>query len=305
MIWTSLHATGQITMVPPYRQIGEIPATLWKEGIMSRIAAVITMACLCLGNSATADQLRAAPEYVLGVFPHLAPRDIEEVYAPIAHDLSQQVGKPVILASSTSFERFSNNLDLQMYDIAMVQPFDYIRIADQFGYIPLATREEKLSAVLVVRDDSTVEGFKDLRGRHLAMPDETAAVTLLALARLRELGLSSGLDVHITYHRSHISCMQQVMIKEADACASAAPAVRFFERRMNVSLKAVDTSQEIPHTLFAIHPRVPAEHRELIRSRILAWPDSDSGKAILSRGQLTPFIAIRDKDYDIVRSMRP
>lgn len=277
--------------------LGTIRAVRW--GFVFTALVVITIL-----TGQPADSRAASGEYVLGVFPHLPPRDIEEVYAPIAKDLGQTIGKKVVLSSSTTFERFSENLDKQMFDIALVQPFDYVRIADRFGYRPLATRAEKLSAVLVVGRDSTVKGFNDLRGKHIALPDETAAVSMLALAHLRTLKLVPGRDVTVTYHRSHISCMQQVVIGEADACGTAAPAVRFFERKMNVKLKTVDQTREIPHALFAIHPRVPAAERDAILKRITSWNDTEEGRAILARGELKPFVAIQDADYNVVREFR-
>jgi phosphonate transport system substrate-binding protein len=267
------------------------------------------LATICLSMLAalafTAGPAQSEPsqkEYVLGVFPHLPPRDIEEIYAPIAKDLGKQVGKDVVLSSNTTFERFAENLDKQVFDIVLVQPFDYVRIADRYGYRPLATREEKLSTVLVVKQESTLKGYADLRRKHLALPDETAAVSLLALAHLRNLKLIPGKDVTVTYHRSHISCMQQVVIGEADACGTAAPSVRFFERKMNVQLKSVDKTREIPHALFAVHPRVPAQDREALRRRILDWGNTEDGRAILARGELRPFVAISDADYNVVRN---
>jgi phosphonate transport system substrate-binding protein len=262
------------------------------------------LAVLISPGGRPSDSHAATGEYVLGVFPHLPPRDIEEVYAPIARDLGDRLGKPVVLSSSTTFDRFSENLDRQMFDIVLVQPFDYVRIADRFGYRPLATRDEKLATVLVVSQDSPLKSFSDLRGKHLALPDDTAAVSLLAIAHLRKLKLVPGKDVTVTFHRSHISCMQQVVIGEADGCGSAAPSVRFFERKMNVRLKTIDHTREIPHALFAIHPRVPAGDREKIRSRILGWSGTEEGRTILSRGELKPFVAIRDADYNVVRDFR-
>lgn len=267
-------------------------------------ASLLVAFSLLAGRPAEIRAEAAAREYVLGVFPHLPPRDIEEVYAPIAKDLGQQIGRPIVLSSSTTFDRFAENLDKQMFDIALVQPFDYVRIADRFGYQPLATRAEKLAAVMVVGQDSPLKGFADLKGRHIALPDETAAVSMLTVAHLRKLKLVPGRDVTVTYHRSHISCMQQVVIGEADACGTAAPSVRFFERKMNVKLKSVDKTREIPHTLFAIHPRVPAADRDRIRARILGWNETESGRAILARGELKPFVGIKDSDYNVVRDFQ-
>ncbi|BAU47539.1 phosphate ABC transporter [Sulfurifustis variabilis] len=271
-----------------------------------RAAAVRTLLGFVVALSLAAHAARAEqppPEYVLGVFPHLPPRDLEKVFAPMAKDLGARVGRRIALSSNTTYERFSENVDKEKFDIAFMQPFDYVRAADKFGYRPLATRTEKLSALVVVKQDSPLESIADLKGKRIGLPPETAAVSVLLANHLRTHGLKPGVDVTLSHHRSHVSCMQKVMIGEADACGTAAPAVRFFQSKMHVELKVVGRTREIPHTLFAIHPRVPERDREILRQRILSWGETEEGKALLARGELTPFVAVSDADYDVVREL--
>ncbi len=184
-----------------------------------------------------------------------------------------------------------------------MQPFDYVRVADTFGYRPLATRTEKLAAIVVVKQGSPIKGVADLKGKRIALPPQTAAVTLLLRGHLRANGINPDKDVRLSHHRSHVSCMQKVVIGEADACGTAAPALRFFQEKMKTELIIVTRSREIPHTLFAIHPRVPKKDRDAIQARILGWGESKEGQEILARGQLKPFVPIKDADYDVVREM--
>lgn len=221
----------------------------------------------------------------------------------MAKDLSSLIGRRLVLASSTTFERFSESLDKAQFDVAFVQPFEYIRIADKFGYLPLATRNERLSGIVVVAKDSPLKSQADLKGKRLAMPPETAAVTQLILRHIRQAGILPGRDIKVTHHRSHVSCMQQVVIGEADACGTAAPAMRFFQNKMSVDLKTVVTTRDIPHSLFVAHPRVPEKIRALLRDRIISWSNTDTGKKILSRGELAPFRQVADREYDVVREL--
>lgn len=250
-----------------------------------------------------AAQSNAAKPYILGVFPHLPPRELEKVFAPMAADISKAIGHPIVFRSTTTYEKFAQQLDKQEFDIAFVQPFDYVRAADKHGYLPVATRSQRLSALLVVTPDSPLIESKSLRGKRIALPPQTAAVSQLVKSHLLESGLIPGTDVHISYYRSHVSCMQQVLIGSADACGTAAPAVRYFEKRMKVKMKTIIKTRDIPHTLFAVHSRIPQTVREQIQQRIIGWASTDEGKILLKRGSLKPFIAIHDSDYDVVRQM--
>lgn len=252
-----------------------------------------------IANSAAADN----KEYIMGVFPHLPPRELEKVYSPMAADISKAIGKPVIFRTSSTYKKFMQQLDKQVFDIAFVQPFDYVRAADKYGYRPLATRQESLSAIIVTKVDSSLNGINDLKNKTISLPPKVAAVSHLIKDYLTSNNLKPGRDITLTYHRSHVSCMQQVLIGTADACGTAAPALRFFQHKMKVTLKTIGKSRDIPHTLFSIHPRVPASIKKTIQQRILSWGNTTEGKKMLKRGRLKPLKLIKDSDYNIVRQM--
>ena len=242
------------------------------------------------------------PAYILGVFPYLPARELEKVFSPMAADISEALNHKVLVKSSTSYKNFMKNLDRQKYDIVFVQPFDYVHIADKYGYLPLATRSELLAAILVVPENSKLNNVNDLRGKTIALPPSVAAVSHLVKGYLREQGLDFNKDVTLQYTKSHLSCMQQLLIGTADICGTAAPAKRFFEHKMNVNLKVIAQTATIPHTLFAIHPRMSDAQREIILARILSWSTTENGRRILARGRLKPFIKITDSAYDGVRN---
>jgi len=268
------------------------------------ILSFILSSSVLLGTYTQTAQADAKKKnYVLGVFPHLPPRDLEEVYAPMAADLGKAIDRRIVLRSNTTFGRFMENLDKETFDIAFVQPFDYVRIADKFGYRPLAVRKEKLATIIVVKDDSKLKTLADVRGKTIALPPKVAAVSYLLKGHLQKMHIIPGKDVKLTHHRSHVSCMQQVLIGKADACGTAAPALRFFEHKMKVKMRVIGKTREIPHALFVVHPRVPAPEQKLLAKRILGWSETEDGKKILKKGKLSPFIKIKDEDYNIVREL--
>jgi len=246
----------------------------------------------------------ALDNYTFGVFPHLPPADIERIFSPMAKELSSATGKKVTFTTATSFTAFKARLLDEEFDIAFLQPFDYITIADELGYIPLASRGEELKAIITVRLDSDINSIKDLKGKKIATPPRIAAVSYLTKDHLKENGLKPGSDVKVIYRRSHISCMQQVQIRAVDACGTAHPPYRVFKNKMKRNLKIISETKAIPHALFAAHPRVPAEVRKIIQQRILNWKNTAEGKEILNTGYFKNFKPITDEAYDVVRKMK-
>jgi len=245
----------------------------------------------------------AADQYFLGVFPYLPSRELEAAFSPIAADFAQRIDKPVRFRTASTYGKYIERLTEQKYDITFMQPFDYVYAADNFGYLPLAVRDEPLSAILVVNSDSTASKVMDLRGKTVALPPETAAVSRLAKVMFSKMGMIPDRDIHFLHTRSHGECLQKVLIKAVDSCGSAAPALRFFQKKMGSDMRVIGESVAIPHSLFAVHPRVPQAEREKIQAAILEWQHSDSGRELLSRGALKPFRSIIDSEYDVVRQM--
>lgn len=250
------------------------------------------------GNSARAEP----PAYQLGVFPHLAAGQIENMFAPMAADFSKAVERPVVLKTKTSFEAFMAELDKQTYDIAFVQPFDYVWAHDKHGYIPLARRGEPLAGLIAVKPDSALRTLKDAKGKTIGLPPEVSAVSHLTKMALLQVKLDPRTDVRLQYFKSHDSCLQQLMIGEIDACATAAYPLRFFENKWNAKFRVLAETQTISHSLFIAHPRLSEAHREAIRKTILSWAETDSGRQLLEKGELKPFIAVTDAEYESVRA---
>jgi len=267
--------------------------------------SIVLLALLGHGQVYGAEAATADPDhsYILGVFPHLPPRELEKVFAPMAADLGKVLGRDVRFRSSTTYEKFSEHLHDGKYDIAFIQPFDYVAVAGNGGYVPAATRTQRLSAIIVTKNDSPLVNMESLKDKRVSLPPESAAVSILTRNHLIRNNLTPGKDVILSHHRSHVSCMQKVLIGETDACGTAAPAVRYFQKRMKVELKTIARTMDIPHTLFVMHTRLPERERQIIKQRILGWGESESGRKLLERGSLKPFVNISDSDYDVVREI--
>ena len=252
---------------------------------------------------AKAPAAHEAEPYHLGVFPFLPPRELEDIFAPFAASIGQALGREVQFHSAVSYLNFMERADALQYDVAFVQPFDYVRLSEQFHYTPLAVVGERLFAVIVVKQDSPIRSVEELKGKTIAMPPQVAAISRLAVNYLKQNHLVPGETINVTYHRSHSACLQQVLIGAADACAAAMTPIQFIQQRMKVQFHEIARTQEIPNTLFVASPKVSAADRGVILKTITSWANTESGKNMLKRARMKPFVAIDDKEYDVIRRM--
>jgi phosphonate transport system substrate-binding protein len=260
---------------------------------------------LCAVGIALYATLTSAAEspYEFGVFPYLPLAKIHELYSPMATDFEAKLGRQVQLSSKAAYATFEQELRKETYDIAFVQPFDYVDAHDQHGYIPLARRAGNLEALIVVRRDSPLKTIKDLQGKTVANPPVDAAVSHLTSMVLRDAGIDPQTGVKRYYAKNHFACLQSVLIGAADACGTAEQPLRTIEkeRQRTARFRILHKTIRIPHALFVVHRRMSAKDRDILLKTILDWPNTEAGKEILDGGRFNPFVAARDADYQVVR----
>lgn len=246
----------------------------------------------------------AAPgdELVLGVFPHMPATRLLEVFTPIGDDFSRALGRPVKVRTRPDFAQFVAELQAETYDIAFIQPLDYVWLHDRHGYLPLARRDAPLKSVIVVNSDSRIKTLEDLKGGSLAQAAPRAAVTQIVAAALKAEGFDLDKDIRRSYSTNHFACIQKVLTGEADACGTAARALAHWtEINPEQAFRIIYEAPVMPHALFVVHPRVPEDQRRRLLETILSWPQTGAGREILSRGELLPFTRATDADYNPVR----
>jgi len=225
-----------------------------------------------------------------------------QVFTPVAADFSRALGTQVRLRTRPDFTQFAEELQAETYDIAFIQPLDYVWLHKRHGYLPLARRDAPLQTVIIVRGDSELETLQDLKGKTLAQAAPRAAVTQIIAAELKAQGFDIDRDIRRSYSTNHFACIQKVLTGEADACGTALRALKHWKDvKPEQEFRIIYAARDMPHALFVVHPRVPEEQRAILLETILSWPHTAAGRKILSHGELLPFTRATDADYEPVR----
>jgi phosphonate transport system substrate-binding protein len=238
---------------------------------------------------------------IFGVFPYLPTAQLEQLYAPVAADLSAATGREVQLRSRPSFDLFREELVQQRYDLIYIQPFTFEGVARQHGYDSIARPSAPLKAIFIVRSDSTIQSIEQLRGSTLSMPPKRAAVSLLGNETLRRHNLAPGNDLRVIYQNNHAACLRAVLIRKTSACVTARAPLEVLTARTGVHFRILDYSDEVPGATYAVHQRLPAAVRSSISGRIVNWHRTESGRVLLDLLRITSFIYSSNEDYLPVR----
>ncbi|MDP3701112.1 MAG: phosphate/phosphite/phosphonate ABC transporter substrate-binding protein [Hylemonella sp.] len=274
--------------------------------IMLRIARVLQACCTVLaftGVSVATAQLAAGGELRFSVAPYLSPARMEELYTPMAAQFGQELGQPVSFRTSSTFDRYFEQVTAGGMDFTLLHAFFYVEAVDKYGYLPIARMKEPFQGLLVVLDQSPVRTLGDLRGKPIATPPEYLPTVHLVRRVMREQRFSPDKDFAMRSFRSVESCLQQVVIGEAQACICPPFALPGAEARFKVKFRTIVESPPIPNLTFVAHPRVPAAERERLRKVILGWSNSEEGRRLNASIGSGGFVEARDAEFDGVRSL--
>lgn len=239
----------------------------------------------------------------LGIFPHLSTHHLEKNFGVIAQRLKVALDRNVNFNAQLSFDFFKEDLSGAVYDIVFLQPFDYVVAEKKHGYRAIASQDQVLKAVLAVRPSSHVKTVDDIKGSTITLPPRHTAISYLIRDWLRAKGYTIGKDIFLEYESSHISCLQKALLGFADVCATAEPVLSLLRDKIGFDYNIIAETQAVPHTLFAVHPRLSETDIEKTLSVILHLHEGDSGEKLLKDARLKRFRPTKDSEYDIVRTI--
>lgn len=239
----------------------------------------------------------------LGILPHMSSTRLQAIYSPLRVKLTQVLDTKVSMHTTKGFKDYTKALDNGVYDIALIQPFDYPWLHKKHMYIPLARRDTPLEALVVVKDNSVYKNINDLKNKRISVIAQTAAVIQIFHHELKAKEIDVDKEFNFIPANNHFTCMQMVLLDKVEACVTLDKAKSWFELQKKMRpFKVVFRSQVYPHTLFVIHPRVSLEQRNKIQKVLLKWDDRPSH--IRSKNlDKSVFVIAKDSDYDVVRNV--
>jgi phosphonate transport system substrate-binding protein len=270
---------------------------------IARLLQFVRTGLLLAGLGAASAQVQPAAELRFSVAPYLSPARMEELYSSMAAQLTRELAQPVSFRTSSTFDRYFEQLTLGSMDFSLTHAFFYVEAVDRLGYVPLARMKEPFKGLLVVLDQSPVRNLADLKGKTIATPPEYLPTVHLVRRIMRDNRLRPDEDFVLRSFRSVESCLQQVVIGEAQGCICPPFAIPGAQARFNVKFRTIVESPGIPNLTFVAHPRVPAAQRRQIQAAILGLSDTEAGRQLQASIGTGGFVEVQDAEFNDVRRL--
>jgi phosphonate transport system substrate-binding protein len=239
-------------------------------------------------------------------------------YEGIAAYLTRRLGEPAALLGAVAWDERLRMLDAGRIDIAFMCGLPYSQRRDQpdppvellcapvmaaprYGGRPIYYTD------VIVRRDSPVRTFADLRGRVYAYNDPGSHSGYnLPRHHLLTLGETSGYFGRVVASGSHLSSIRLVLEGAVDASGIDSQVLELEGQsrpELREALRVVESIGPSPIPPVVVSTRLPALLRGRLRELLLGMHEDPEGQAILAAGLLRRFVPVEDRDYDPIREM--
>ena len=238
---------------------------------------------------------------VFGVVPQHSAVELARQWGPLLVYLEGKTGETLRFETAKDIPAFEQRLAAGLYDIAYLNPADYVQLSKNPGYRAFARgKGARLRGLVVVAADGPIRSLDDLDGNVVAFPAPTAfAAAVLPLAHVKARG--------IAVTPSFVGTHDSVYLAVARGYFPAGGGIRrTFDNCPDEVRRKLRVIWESPcytsHPL-AAHPRIAADRVDRIRQALIAMDGDPQGGGILAGLRMRGFEAGVDADWDDVRAL--
>ncbi|WP_165973783.1 phosphate/phosphite/phosphonate ABC transporter substrate-binding protein [Paucimonas lemoignei] len=242
------------------------------------------------------------PAFIFGVISPRSAVITAQYWNPILRYLTRQSGVPLKLKVAKSSPELAAMI--QHGELHFIYSnYQFAPGNDGAGYIVIARPLASPSrGQIVVSTNSPYTSLEQLQGREVAFPSKVAftgfQVPMDALLR-------AGIHVKPRFAGTIEGALGQMLSGRAAAAGVSAVIANAYAERQNVSYRVLWSSEEYPTVPIAVHPAVPKEKVDAVRTALLSMSERFEGREILTAssplfGQPTSFgfVAASNAEYE-------
>ena len=248
------------------------------------------------------------------VFVPASEKGDESDYAGLIKIVEDLTGYEINTIKVTDYNAAVEAMRAGRADIAWYGGKTYIKateIADAEAFAAGVRPGEKDAgyyAYFVVRKDSKIKKFSDIKGKVLSLNSiGSTSGDLIPQVELAKIGLSTINEndfENVFYAGSHDACLLAVLNNKSDVCGMSS---RNFEARLADNtfkmeqVRIIHKSDRVPPPPLAYSKRIPLEDRKKIKEAVLnAHKYGEIGGY---GGKMSHYISVKDSDYDVLRNV--
>ncbi len=242
----------------------------------------------------------------------ITPRAGFAYYHRLLDYIGEKLGRPVQFVSKDKYEEVNELLKQSDLDIAFVCSGPYVTGHDRFGLellvAPQAYGKTVYYSYIIVRIDSPLKTFNDLRGKTFAFDDPDSntgkLVPTYMLARMKESPDTFFKKYVFTYaHDKSIKAVAERLVDGAAVDSLVWEYLDHTDPEYTSKTKIILKSPPYGIPPVVVRPDLDVKTKERLRNIFLNVHKDAAGREILKGMMIDRFVLVNDAAYDSVREM--
>lgn len=228
----------------------------------------------------------SAQTLTISIVPQFSARQIFSDWTPVLKIVGEKAGVDFKLNFYDSIPQFESGFMRGESDLAYMNPYHMVMAKNAAGYQPIIRDDaNRLSGILVVRKDSSIENLSQLDGKKIAFPAPNAFGASLYMRAL--LAREAKINITPLYVKTHPNVYRHVLLGQAEAGGGVNRTLNDEREDVRSQLRILYRTPEVYSHPIAVHPRVQPELAQRLQAAFLE-AGRDPANADLFKNILIP-----------------
>lgn len=274
---------------------------------LSLVLLAVLMTISLIGCTLKKDEV-----ITMGFVPMRDGDKLIESVEPLTEMLSEELGVKVEGFTATNYVGVVEGLGSGQVDFGFIPPFAYVLANKESNAQVILTAlnkdlEAKYRSQFIVRKDSGINSFADIKGKTVAFVDPSSTSGyLFPGAHLIKEGIDLEKDIQYVYSGGHDKSLQLLLNGDVDVATTFVDVRERYEKDFpdaNEKTEILGYTEYIPNISVTIRGDMQKDMQDKIKTALLNIASTDEGKSLLKDlFNMYGFAEATDADYEIIRT---
>lgn len=248
----------------------------------------------------------------MGFVPMKDGDKLVESVEPLAKLLSEELGVKVEGFTATNYVGVVEGLGSGQVDFGFIPPFAYVLANKESDAQVILTAvnnkgEATYRSQFIVREDSDIKTFEDIKGKKVAFVDPSSTSGyLFPGAHLITEGIDIEKDIEYIYSGGHDKSLQLLLNKDVDVASTFVDVRERYSDEFPTAMddvRILGYTEYIPNISVTTSGSMDVEMKEKIQEALLKIVDTEEGATLLQElFNMYGFEKATDADYEVIRT---
>ena len=277
---------------------------------MKRTLLVVLILSLILAAAGCAKQEEDI--ITMGFVPMKDGDKLIESVEPLTELLSEKLGVEVKGFTATNYVGVVEGLGSGQVDFGFIPPFAYVLANQESDAQVILTSLNKSGEAFyrsqfIVRTDSDIQDFEDVRGKIVGFVDPSSTSGyLFPGAYLVNQGIDLEKDIQYIYSGGHDKSLQLLLNGDIDVATTFVDVRDRYKEEFPTAMddaRVLGYTDNIPNISVTVSGKMDDAMRSKIKDALLEISASEEGKQILTElFNMYGFVEATDADYEVIRT---